>query len=232
MELDRFLSDKEFDELDEFLLSDAVGDEAMTMDALHGYATAIAIGPEFIPFSEWLPNVWGLEGGEEPLFESAKQEERIISLIARFANEIVTTFEVAPKDFEPLYCVYELNGKEIIDGEAWAWGFWEGMQLRAEAWETLNDTPLAALIRPIYLLGADEVTEEEMKLVDDPTKCHKLAIEVEAAIPHIFKYWQERRAPSVATYKREEMKQGRNEICNCGSGKKYKNCCGVGPTMH
>ena len=33
-------------------------------------------------------------------------------------------------------------------------------------------------------------------------------------------------APKVETYKREEPKVGRNEPCPCGSGKKYKKCCG------
>lgn len=227
MNLDKPLSDKEFDELDHFLMSDAVGDDGMTMDALHGYLTAIAIGPEFIPLSEWLPDVWGLEG-EEPRFESEKQAERIINLIARFMNEIILTFEVAPKEFEPLFCVYELNGKEIIDGETWAWGFWEGMQLRAEAWEKLKSSPLAPLLRPIYLLGADEISEEETKLVDDPGKCHKLAIEVEAAIPHLYQYW----LPIRNAHSSVELKQEPNDVCNCGSGKKYKDCCGAGPTVH
>jgi len=227
MNLDKPLSDKEFDELDHFLMSDAVGDDGMTMDALHGYLTAIAIGPEIIPLSEWLPNVWGLED-EEPQFESAKQSERIVNLIARFMNEVALTFEVAPKEFEPLFCVYELNGKEIIDGETWAWGFWEGMQLRAEAWEKLKSSPLAPLLRPIYLLGADEITEEETKLVDDPGKCHKLAIEVEAAIPHLYQYW----LPIRNAHSPVELKQEPDEVCNCGSGKKHKDCCGAGPTVH
>ena len=30
----------------------------------------------------------------------------------------------------------------------------------------------------------------------------------------------------MATYKREEPKVGRNDPCSCGSGKKYKKCCG------
>jgi preprotein translocase subunit SecA len=30
----------------------------------------------------------------------------------------------------------------------------------------------------------------------------------------------------VATYKRETPKVGRNDPCPCGSGKKYKKCCG------
>ena len=235
MHLDQPLSDKEFDELDNFLMSDAVGDDGMTMDALHGYLTAIAIGPESVPLVEWLPNVWGKTDGDqidEPEFKNEKQAERIINLIARFMNEVLITFEVAPKDFEPLFCVYDLDGKEIIDGEAWAWGFWEGMQLRAHDWDTLKGTNLEPLLRPIYLLGADEISEEEAKLVDDPVKCHQLSIEVEAAIPHLIAYWQPLRKSGVTTIKHDHPKQGRNDICNCGSGKKFKNCCGLEPTLH
>lgn len=231
MNIDKPLSDKEFDELDQFLLSKAVGDDGMTMDALHGYLTAIAIGPDIIPLSEWLPNVWGLDGAQ-PKFESEKQKEQIINLIARFMNEIVLTFEVAPKEFEPLFCVYDLNGQEIIDGETWAWGFWEGMHLRSSAWEDLNTSPLAPLLRPIYLLGAEEITEEETKLVDDQGKCHKLAVEVEAAIPHLYQYWKPIRAEAQKNAELHPTKQGPDEVCNCGSGKKFKNCCGAGPTVH
>ena len=33
--------------------------------------------------------------------------------------------------------------------------------------------------------------------------------------------------PKPQTYKREEPKVGRNDPCPCGSGKKYKKCCGA-----
>ena len=32
----------------------------------------------------------------------------------------------------------------------------------------------------------------------------------------------------IETFKREEPKVGRNDACSCGSGKKYKKCCGKG----
>lgn len=32
--------------------------------------------------------------------------------------------------------------------------------------------------------------------------------------------------PKVETYRREKPKIGRNDPCPCGSGKKYKKCCG------
>lgn len=229
MNFDQPLTDKEFEELDKFLLSDRCAEDGMTMDSLHGYCTALAIGPQEVLLAEWLPRVWGASG-EAPQFKSEKESARIIGLIARTMNEVAMTFEVAPKDFEPLYCEYEWEGRQVIDGEAWAWGFLEGVNLRADAWAPAWEGPLAPLMRVIYLLGAEEIEEEDLVLVDDPLKRHKLAIEVEAAIPAIHRFWQPLRKSAVTTVERTEAKVGRNDDCPCGSGKKYKKCCGAEPT--
>lgn len=226
MQLDQPLTEKEFDELDRFLLSDRTPDDAMTLDTLHGYLTAIAIGPETIMPAEWLPRVWGDEGGA-PKWKNSKEEERIVNLIMRFMNEILITFEVAPKEFEPLYCEHEVDGQTLIDAEAWTWGFWEGMELREGSWEEIWDSEVAELMRPLYLLGADEIEEEELPEVEDPVKAHKLALEMEANLPAIHRFWATRRKPAVETVKREDPKVGRNDDCPCGSGKKYKKCCGA-----
>lgn len=229
MQLDDPLSDKEFNELDQFLLSDRCAEDGMTMDSLHGYLTALVIGPEMVLMPEWLPNVWGPELKKAPQFKSEKELERITGLIARVMNEIAVTLEVAPKEFEPLYCEYEFEGRSIIDAEAWAWGFWEGIQLRAEAWEPIWASNLAPLMRPLYLLGAEKIEEEEMALVDTPMQRHKLAVEIEAAIPEIHRFWLPHRKSAVAPIKREAPKVGRNDLCACGSGKKFKKCCGAEP---
>ena len=189
MSEEQLMTDKEFDELDHFLMSEQCSDEAMTMDALHGYLTAIAIGPEPVATDEWLPRVWGPEPEDEPEYRNPAQAARIRRLCERMLEDIVVTFAVAPKDFEPLFCEHQWKGNPVLDAEAWAWGFTEGMQLRATAWQALEDSPQAGLLRAIHLLGAEEIQEEELTLVDDPLKCHKLAIEVEASIPQIHRFW-------------------------------------------
>lgn len=227
MQLDEPLSDKEFDQLDQLLLSDDVPGDAMTMDILHGYLTAIVIGPEVVPMSEWLPKVWGEDSTFH--FGDEKEAKRILQLIIRFMNEIAITFEVAPKEFEPLFCERDWEGKTLIDGEAWAYGFWEGMNLRPDAWEPLWSSDAAELMRPIYLLGDGEIEEDEAVLVEDPVKRHKLAIEIEANIPLIYRFWLQRRKSGLVPEKRESPKVGRNDPCQCGSGKKSKKCCGQIP---
>jgi uncharacterized protein len=230
MQLDQPLTEKEFDELDRFLLSDRSPEDAMTMDHLHGYLTAIAIGPETIMPAEWLPRVWGEDGQGAPKWKNSKEEERVVNLIMRFMNEVLVTFEVAPKEFEPLYVEHEVGGQTLIDAEAWSWGFWEGMELRPGSWEEIWADPDAApLMRPLYLLGADEIDESELPEVEDPLKAHQLALEIEANLPAIHRFWLPRRKAAVETVKRDEPKVGRNDDCPCGSGKKYKKCCGAEP---
>lgn len=194
MQTDPLLSEREFDELDRFLMSDQCSDDAMTMDALHGFLTAIAIGPEKIPASEWWPAVWGPDPEGIPIFDSPQAEQRITHLMTRMLEDIEVTLEVAPADFEPLFCELHWKGKSLLDAEAWAWGFLEGVKLRNDAWQSLRDSPQGSLLRAFYLLGAEEIEETELGLVDDPLKCHKLAVEVEASIPQIRRFWQARRA--------------------------------------
>ena len=227
MQLDQPLSDKEFQELDQFLLSDRCAEDGMTMDILHGYLTALVIGPQEVLMAEWLPLVWGSDPAMTPKFKTDKERDRIVSLIARFMNEIAITMEVAPKEFEPLYCMHEWEGKQLIDGEAWAWGFCQGMEMRADQWQVIQESNLAPLMRSIYLLGAEEIEEDEMMLVDDPVKRDRLAVEVEAAIPEIQKFWAPLRKSAVTQVRHDAPKPGRNDDCACGSGKKFKKCCGA-----
>lgn len=231
MQLDQPLSDKEFKELDQFLLSERCAEDAMTMDCLHGFLSAIAMGPEDLQLQQWLPHVWGGDldeaGSNVPKFKNAKESERIISLIVRFMHEILITLEVAPKEYEPLFCEHEVENKVLIDGEAWCSGFWEGMHLIEGSWEPIWQSNLAPLMRPIYLLGSDELEEEEVVLVEDPKLRHKLSIEVEANLPQIHRFWLPLKKSAVQTVKRDTPKAGRNDPCPCGSGEKYKKCCGA-----
>jgi uncharacterized protein len=101
------------------------------------------------------------------------------------------------------------------------------MELRPGSWDEIWDSEVGELMKPIYLLGADEIEEAELALVEDPVKAHKLGQELEANLPAIYKFWVPRRKPAVTTLVREEPKVGRNDDCPCGSGKKYKKCHGA-----
>jgi uncharacterized protein len=72
----------DFEELDDFLMSDRAPEECMQLSDLDGFLTAVAIGPELVMPSEWLPVIWG-KG--EPEFESAEEAQSVIgAVMARY----------------------------------------------------------------------------------------------------------------------------------------------------
>jgi hypothetical protein len=72
--------------LETFLMSDRSSPDSMTLSALDGFLTGIAIGPELIRLSEWLPLIWG---DAAPGFADLDEANAILgSLMARY-NEIL-----------------------------------------------------------------------------------------------------------------------------------------------
>ena len=74
------------DELDEFLMSDHAPDDCLQLSDLDGFLTWVAIGPELIMPSEWIPTIW--QGGL-PDFKNTEQAARISGIIRSRYNEII-----------------------------------------------------------------------------------------------------------------------------------------------
>ncbi|OIQ98616.1 hypothetical protein GALL_192740 [mine drainage metagenome] len=234
------LSDEEMDELDRFLLSDATSDETMMLDCLDGYLTAIVSGPVMLKPSEWLPSVWGPTTRDEPAFDTFAQAERITGLIMRHLNGIIWSLQQDPEAFEPVFdtVIYPDDPHEYSDGEMWAYGYMTGIELQRNNWNAFFDEPNSSVVlRPIYLLGAEEVAPEEEVLTETPAQREELSNQIPASVAWIYRFWQPyRRAVAERTiatsYQREHPKVGRNDPCPCGSGKKFKKCCGASTVLH
>jgi uncharacterized protein len=83
-------------------------------------------------------------------------------------------------------------------------------------------------MRPIYLLGADEIEEERTAAGRRPGQGAQAgARESKPTCRHLPLLAAAAQGRRSTTVKREEPKVGRNDDCPCGSGKKYKKCCGA-----
>ena len=234
------LSEEEIDELDDFLMSDAVSDETMMLDQLDGYLTAIIIGPTTLRMQDWLSGIWGPGEEHAPGFESLDQAQHILDLITRYMNGIVWSFQADPDAFEPMFnmVTFDNDQKEYLDAEMWAYGFMQGIALSREDWQPLyDDSEASSALRPIYLLGADKVTKDEEKLTRTPAQREELAKQIPAGLAAIYRYWLPYRKAVhertlATTFQRGHPKVGRNDPCPCGSGKKFKKCCGAATVLH
>jgi uncharacterized protein len=219
------------DELDQFLLSDATSDEAMMLDCLDGYLTALATAPVMLSPGVWLPFVWGLSEKDEPAFNSPMQMERITRLIMKLMSHLIVTLRENPDSCEPIFdsAVYPDSSREFIDGEMWAYGYMSAVHLQSDLWQDILKNPeYADILRPIYLLGTSELTEDEALLIETPEQREALSILIPECVAQLYRFWiPVRRVVMDPLLSREMPKIGRNEKCPCGSGRKYKKCCGL-----
>lgn len=228
------LSDDELHELDAFLLYDLESDEGMTIDILDGFLHAIAIGPVSISPAQWLPQVWGMESITPPV-GSIDQLNHIVGLVMRHFNGIITAFESEPKQMAPIWMMSKYRGREYVDAEAWAYGFIEGMQLCWHDWQPMLATAEGqAWFRPIGLLAREDFSPDQDELTKTPARRAKIAKQIPPSVMAMHDFWLPLRR---AVYERQlaramQPKVGRNEPCPCGSGKKFKKCCGAAADMH
>jgi len=237
MNPDQPLSKRELDELGDFLASEAAGEDCMDVSMLHGFLTAVAIGPRVVLPSEWLPVVWG--NPEGPEFVSRREALRIFDLILRMYNEILRTLQERPDRFLPvIFAEKTEEGKTEWLAEPWCTGFIEGMYLRKKDWEPLFlDEESVVVLSPILAFVNRRAMEELLSMPKEPKPTREdLVAMIPLAVIGLHSYWLERRKPLGPgmpldmTPAAARARVGRNDPCPCGSGKKYKKCCALRPT--
>jgi uncharacterized protein len=149
------LDDAELDALDT-LLQALPADNAMNIEALDGYLSALAVGPwpAFPRSAVWMPAIWGGDGdGDGPApFASEKQRKRTALLVLRHLHAIDRALQGPPEQWEPVVSVAETDGAELVDAEDWCAGFLAAVALDPAVWERVFEDPLLA---PLARLGGE-----------------------------------------------------------------------------
>ena len=210
-----------------FLVGRQAPPTAMTFEMLDGFLTALVIGPEPVSPSEYLPEVWGTNDGHGPTWDSGEQAQYVFDLLIKHWNSIAA-LRLADAPHVPFIEHFTL----VPTGEAWADGFLTGIDLRHDAWQPIFDDSRAdQIVFPILAMTSDAPSEvrEEFTLEMRAATVEQLP----ALLQLIAAYW---RSPERSFPRRQPIrsaKVGRNEPCPCGSGKKYKKCCGgSASTLH
>lgn len=183
------LGDVELEQLDRFLrATTAHADDGLLLDGVHGFLTALAIGPEPALPEEWLPEVL-----HSP-FENPGQGEHILALLAKLNDSIPSELEI--DNYEPV--LGELAGDSNAPGDlsaaGWCEGFSRGIDLRAAMWESrlAEDSDLMELLGPIMVLAVhDGILAADMpieKLRDDEYEA--CLSQIPHAVSAVAHYWR------------------------------------------
>lgn len=242
MELRQPLTEEEIEELDCLLLDSSTGQNSMCISMLDGLLTAIVSGPNTIMPSTWLPWVWDIvDGAEPPKFLTLKHGKRFHELVLRHMNTIQFILLGQADQFEPILMENQNTEKPIQILDEWCMGYMMGISLDIAGWRPLM------MMKPdwflvIQLYGTEagwELLEEE---AFDPAIHQSYVEQLPIDVIKIHHYWLKQRQrlrkdgkaleQSDVASALNETHIRKNDVCPCGSGKKFKQCHGSAGRLH
>ena len=236
MKVPAYLDDEQIERLANLLDQRAVPFKGFNLEALDGYLTALVLGPDTVPAEEWQPAVWG----KPPRWADEEERAQIEALLMGHYNMASQRVRFGdddlPDHLAPLLWLPEDPEKEeeqedeLDVGRDWTLGFFSGVQLREDAWDKwLDDNDWIEEIFSLFdQLASGEVLAEDPAAPATPIS-YRERLEIIASLPGMLADLHHHRIEALTP--REPLKRAetpdRNEPCPCGSGKKYKKCCGA-----
>ena len=203
---------------------------------LQGFLFAVASCPDLVKPGEWLPIVFG---GGSAGYADLEEAQRILDELMTLYNSINAGVREGNATL-PRDCRFRGDILANLDEDApiaqWSRGFLTGHQWLEESWEHVPselDDDFAAMLMTLSFFSSRRLAEA-FHAESGSRSLERLA----GAVRRVFRtalhdYAQLGLAIDQAlreqqqTYQRDRPKVGRNDPCPCGSGRKFKKCCGV-----
>jgi uncharacterized protein len=231
--------------LEAFLSSPERPEGTFTYRQFLGFLFALTSAPELVPPSEWLPMVFG---GGEPSFGSERETQRVIGIMMALYNEAAKAVGDG-KVRLPAECAFRTELMENLEPDApiaeWCTGFSVGHMWLSELWDELvpeevqEEFSREVLVLSFFTSGS--LAGRVVREIARPGKSvEELAVSFRQAFPLAMQSYA---ATGLAIFRAglKTMEQdlaadggpaapsaavARNAPCPCGSGKKFKKCCG------
>ncbi|MGA9582256.1 MAG: UPF0149 family protein [Allosphingosinicella sp.] len=211
------------------------GEEAPSISYVDGALAGLLLAPRPVPPEEWLPR---LRAGPEARFDDPADAPRLARLLQDRQSEIAAELLEGGGVFAP---VYESDEKGACVWQLWLLGLSGALTLHPEHWEAMiasEDEDVGAAAMGLMSLLAtlpgfrDALSEEEDR---DLSELGDLTEDAPDLLPYFVETLYRRQQGLERVVLTDDLpppmpavssKIGRNEPCPCGSGKKYKKCCG------
>jgi len=248
-ETGRPLAAAELDRLEQFLLDRVLPNDGMSLEILDGFLSAIVVSPLPVSAQEYLPMVWG---ERVPAWASPAEQAEAEALVESLRLHILWRVQREPDEAGDAAFPFVMLPPDVEDGDeedpewtdfpagaGWAVGFLHGMSLREAAWsqraqdneQVADDVAMLFALSRVADAESDDLEEgatDGDDEGDDTALDLELRIDLVLELPemlhdlHCLRIRELRPAPA-----RRAAEPGRNDECPCGSGRKYKKCCGA-----
>jgi uncharacterized protein len=236
----RLPDDAQLERLAALLEQRAVPFKGFNLEALDGYLSALVLSPDAVASEEWQPPIWGAP----PRWNDDSERAQVAALLEdqRYLAQQRACFEgdELPDDLAPLLWLPEdpdaladdadADDGELDVGRDWAFGFFRGVDLREAAWERWLDEHdwIDEIFQLLDQLASGEILDADPTQPPSPIG-YRQRLDIIAALPGMLADLQRHRIDALTP--REPLRRiaapERNASCPCGSGRKYKKCCGA-----
>lgn len=187
---------------------------------MDGYLTGVLLTPE-LEVSDWIADLWTTM---PRVADEGRMSQALSAVLAR-RKAIEAELQKGWPGFQPSFCT---PGRKADHDRVRTWvkGFWKAMKIHPEYWSELAQDERTATFIGLFAGfidtgaqiderdDADEIRDEHAQLLP-------------AALVGMRKLALLRDGNATALRSIEANKVGRNDPCPCGSGKKFKRCCGA-----
>ena len=225
-------------------------EQGLSLEHLDGFITALICSPRLIMPSEYLPVLLGNAG--MAVFTTPDEAGQFMAFLQRRWNQVVQALNAPidsladPGALEPLIMDWEGLLEELPPDEraslladgfpefasVWAAGFLQVLDVWEADWALPADSKDEAFVDEMLDSFFVLITPQEDLTPDERSTRREdhVAMAIWSAY-ELRDFWLDRGyAPSMPLRKAAEP--DRNVLCPCGSGKKYKQCCGTVEKLH
>ena len=200
---------------------------------LQGLLFAVTCSPEVMKASEWFELIWL---NDDPQFDDEAEAKAFYRLVADLQKRIAA--DLARGHCLPLPEQYDEHWQ--IELSQWCQGLMLGHQYLEELWtvviEDVDDEEMSSCVDVVFNLAAtfadlDVAKQQAQQEGDDLLDCHlpeayQLFQRGLQDYSHLSRHWS-KLVSSLGIEQIFESLQpvGRGELCSCGSGKLFAQCC-------
>ncbi len=213
--------DEILDTIDLYLELYGSDESIIDCSELDGFFAALACAPGTIMPSNWLPMIWG---GDEfaPEWQSTEEFTRFSETVMAQYNSVMTDFQF--HEYTPLFLETNATDSGLMIVDDWCEGFLRGLNL----WGEMSPEDMKQLehcIYPIRYFGTAEGFDALQTM--SHSEIQQLQQNIQPRLEKLHRHFRKPTKSVSTTFVHATPKVGRNQPCPCGSGKKYKKCCGL-----
>ncbi|GAB2588519.1 YecA family protein [Nitrincola alkalisediminis] len=183
------ITEAELDQLETFLFSSAVSEDALDLIGTHGLLCAINISPVKIPEQEWLDLLFDTE----PQWESDAQKDHILGLLRKLHYTIGNDLYNDQETLLPCELTLDLDDEDededLAELTIWAQSFMEGVFLREEDWFGDDEETVAGLLLPIMVASDLFEDKEVLEIRQDRALSEEMAEQIPELLVDLYLHY-------------------------------------------